>query len=278
MTFTRRAFLQSTIKSVILLGMGNTLPAFMPDNFRLPARKDVKLRFGLASDGHYGEAKSDYAARHQQMTDWLNAEAKGRGLDFVMINGDLFHNDPALLPQVKAAWDKLAVPYYVSHGNHDMAEETHWQSVWGTPFDHVFTKKGIGFITLNTADIKGEYTGPDLEKTRTFLDNYKDMEQVIIFMHITPVKWTKYGIDRPDIVELFSRQANLKAIFHGHDHDEDGMREKDGKYYFWDSHVAGTWGTEYRGYRVVEILKDGSVLTYQTDPSSAKKINNNRIR
>ena len=278
MTLSRRRFLQSTIKSVILIGMGNALPAFMPDNFSLPDRKNVKLRFALASDGHFGEPKSEYAALHRQMTDWLNAEAKGRGLDFVMINGDLFHNDPALLPGVKAAWDQLSVPYYVSHGNHDMTEETNWQAIWGTLFDHAFTKKDIGFITLNTADIKGVYTGPDLAKTQAFLDAYKDKQQVFVFMHITPAKWTKYGIDRPDIVELFSRQANLKAVFHGHDHDEDGMREKDGKYYFWDSHVAGTWGTAYKGYRVVEILKDGSVLTYQTDPSSAKQINNNRIR
>ncbi len=278
MALSRRSFLQSTIKSVILLGMGNALPAFMPDNFPLPARKDVRLRFALASDGHFGEPKSEYEAMHRQMADWLNAEAKGRGLDFVMVNGDVFHNDPVFLPQAKAAWDRLNVPYYVSHGNHDMTEEDNWAKVWGTPFDHAFTKKDIGFIVLNTADIKGVYTGPDLERTKALLNGYSSKEQLFVFMHITPVKWTKYGIDRPDIVSLFNQQANLKAVFHGHDHDEDGMREKEGKYYFWDAHVAGTWGTAYKGYRIVEILKDGSILTYQADPSSKKQVNNNRIR
>src|SRR5690606_769129 len=125
-----RSFLQSTIKSVILLGMGNALPAFMPAGFVLPASKDIRLRFALASDGHYVEPKSDYEARHRQMTDWLNAEAQGRGLDFVVVNGDIFHNDPVFLPQAKAAWDRLEMPYCVSHGNHDMTEEAHWSEVW----------------------------------------------------------------------------------------------------------------------------------------------------
>lgn len=277
MTLSRRRFLQSTIKSVILLGMGNTLPSFMPAGFILPPRKDVKLRFAMASDGHYGEPESAYAGRHEEMTSWLNKEAKGRGLDFVVVNGDIFHNDPAFLPEAKKAWDRLKVPYYVSHGNHDMTEETHWEQVWGMPFDHGFAKKDAGFIILNTADIKGVYTGPDLERTKALLEKYRSCQHLFVFMHITPLKWTKYGIDRPDIVALFSRQQNLKAVFHGHDHDEDGMKEKDGKYYFWDAHVAGTWGTAYKGYRVVEILKDGSVLTYQTDPSIARQVNNNRI-
>ncbi|GAA0548582.1 metallophosphoesterase family protein [Chitinophaga japonensis] len=277
MALSRRSFLQSTVKSVILLGMGNALPAFMPAGFILPARKDIRLRFALASDGHYGEPKSDYEARHRQMADWLNAEAKDRGLDFVVVNGDIFHNDPVFLPQAKTAWDRLEMPYYVSHGNHDMTAESHWKEVWGMPFDHGFEKKDAGFIILNTADIKGVYTGPDLERTKVLLEQYSSHKHLFVFMHITPMKWTKYGIDRPDIVDLFSRQPNLKAVFHGHDHDEDGMREKDGKYYFWDAHVAGTWGTDYKGYRVVEVLKNGSVLTYQADPSAAKQVNNNRI-
>jgi len=196
MTLSRRRFLQNSIKSVILLGMGNALPAFMPAGFTLPSKKDVKLRFALASDGHYGEPKSDYAALHKEMTGWLNAEAKGRGLDFVMVNGDVFHNDPVFLPEAKIVWDQLKVPYYVSHGNHDRTEESHWEQVWGTPFDHSFTKKDAGFIVLNTADVKGEYTGPDLERTKALLDKYKSYQHLFVFMHITPVKWTKYG-DRP---------------------------------------------------------------------------------
>jgi Icc protein len=277
MALSRRDFLKSTFGSVVLISFGNSLQAFAPGDFRLPASKSLRLRFAIASDGHYGEPKTNFIADHENMANWLNKEAQGRGLDFVVINGDVFHNDPTHLPAVKAAWDKLKPPYYVSHGNHDMTEESHWQSIWGIPFYHAFEKEDTGFIILDTADIKGNYTGPDLARTKALLDQYKSKKQVYIFMHITPVKWTKHGIDRPDVIELFNSQANLKAIFHGHDHQEDNVREKGGKYYFWDSHIAGSWGTEYKGYRIVEVLKDGSVLTYQTNPTLNKPVNNNKI-
>lgn len=277
MGFSRRDFLRSTFGSVVLIGLGNSLQSFVPGDVRLPSRKDLKLRFALASDGHYGEPGTNYVADHENMANWLNKEAQGRGLDFAVINGDIFHNDPKYLPEAKAAWDKLKLPYYVSHGNHDMTEEANWQSVWGIPFYHAFEKKDTGFIILDTADIKGNYTGPDLARTKALLDQYRSKKQVYVFMHITPSKWTKHGIDRADVMELFAGQPNLKAVFHGHDHHEDNVREKEGKYYFWDAHIAGSWGTEYKGYRIVEILKDGSVLTYQTNPTLGKQVNNNKI-
>lgn len=62
-------------------------------------------------------------------------------------------------------------------------------------------------------------------------------------MHITPFTWTKGGLACPEIVKLFNKQANLKAVFHGHDHDQDSVKENMGKRYFFDSHIAGNWGT-----------------------------------
>lgn len=38
------------------------------------------------------------------MTQWLNREVKESGLDFVFINGGIFHNDPKYLPKVKAVF------------------------------------------------------------------------------------------------------------------------------------------------------------------------------
>jgi hypothetical protein len=96
-------------------------------------------------------------------------------------------------------------------------------------------------------------------------------------MHITPFKWTQHGISCPELVELFNKQTNLKAVFHGHDHDQDGAKENSGKHYFFDSHIAGNWGTQYRGYRIVEILKTGKILTYQMNPSSSQKVNSNNL-
>jgi hypothetical protein len=97
-------------------------------------------------------------------------------------------------------------------------------------------------------------------------------------MHITPFNWTKGGLSCPEIAELFSRQENLKAVFHGHDHDQDNVKEYKRKYFFFDSHIAGNWGTIYRGYRIVEILKDGTIITYQMNPINEKTVNTKEIR
>jgi Icc protein len=96
-------------------------------------------------------------------------------------------------------------------------------------------------------------------------------------MHITPVKWTENAIACPEIVQLFDAQKNLKAIFHGHDHDQDNVKVNNGKHYFFDSHIGGSWGTNYRGYRVVEVLKSGEILTYQVNPVTTERVNSNRI-
>ena len=47
--------------------------------------------------------------------------------------------------------------------------------------------------------------------------------------------------------------------------------------YFFDSHIAGNWGTAYRGYRIVEVLNNGEILTYQMNPSSMQKVNDKAI-
>jgi hypothetical protein len=69
---------------------------------------------------------------------------------------------------------------------------------------------------------------------------------------------------------LFQKHPNVKAVFHGHDHDQDNVKEHKGKHYFFDSHIGGSWGTDYRGYRVVEVLKDGSVISYQMNPAAIR--------
>ena len=201
-----------------------------------------------------------------------------RGIDFAFINGDLFHNDTSFLIPVKNKWDTLKMPFYVSHGNHDMTDEDTWIKTWNNPWHYGFEKNNIAFIVLNTADEKGTYICPDIGKTKELLKQYEKNKQLFVFMHITPVKWTGAGISCPEIISLFNNQSNLKAIFHGHDHDQDNVKENQGKHYFFDSHVAGNWGTAYRGYRVLEIMKNGDILTYQMNPQLPQKINNNTLK
>ena len=278
MAISRKYFLQRTLKGIFLIGFGNSLQAFKPSDFSFPDAEKIRWRFAVASDGHYGQPNTDYDIHHGNMISWINEEKRQRGLEFSMINGDLFHDQPNFLSKVKNKWDQLSMPYFVSHGNHDLIDEAEWQKVWGIPFHHSFEIENAGFLILNTADEKGKYICPDLEWTRQELNRFGSKEHLFVFMHITPVQWTKSGIDCKELVEIFGQQNNLKAIFHGHDHDEDNMKEMKGKHYFFDSHIGGNWGTAYRGYRVVELLKTGEILTYQMNPADAKHVNESSIR
>ncbi|MBO9636184.1 MAG: metallophosphoesterase, partial [Chitinophagaceae bacterium] len=160
--FTRRRFIGQTIRAAMLISAGNVLQSFAPGSFELPDRKKVKLRFALASDGHFGQPGTDFNATHATMVQWLNAEKSSRGLDFAVVNGDLFHDLPELLPQVKKAWDGLSMPYYVSHGNHDKVSEDTWKETFSYGWHHAFQQADCGFIILNTADTAGKYICPDI--------------------------------------------------------------------------------------------------------------------
>lgn len=277
MPYSRRQFIRTGFQSFIAISASGVLQSFAAGGNALPAREKIRLRFAVASDGHFGQPKTPFEALHDEMIDWLNKEKKGRGLDFSFINGDLLHDDAGYLPAVKARLNRLSMPYYVSHGNHDHVEESVWQQVLGQPWHYSFEKKKVSFLVLNTAEVSGKYTCPDLAWTKKELERFASAPVVMVFMHITPFKWTDNGIDCPELISLFEKHKNVKAVFHGHDHDQDGVKEYKGTPYFFDSHMGGSWGTAYRGYRVVEVLKDGSVVTYQMNPSAGAAVNRNEV-
>lgn len=277
MSYTRRQFLQLSCKTITVLSASSLLSSFAPANFVLPPARKIKLRFAVASDGHYGQPKTDFDPFHTQMVQWLNEEVANRGLDYVFINGDLVHDDAKFVPLVKEKFNALKVPFYVSHGNHDHMTESDWEQIFGTPWHYSFEQKGIPFIVLNTADAAGKYICPDLEWTKEALNKYSKAKQLYLFMHITPKKWTEAGIECPELVEMFDKQKNLKLVFHGHDHKEDNIKVHNNKHYCFDSHIGGNWGTDYRGYRIVEVLNSGTVITYQMNPLTKQTVNNNRF-
>ena len=277
MSISRRKFLKLGLNSAFIITTGNVLVSLDKNFFDDSSRGKLLCRFAIASDGHYGQPDTQYEAQHDQMIQWLNAEKNGRSVDFTVINGDLFHDDVSFLNPVKAKWSNLAMPYYVSHGNHDKTEEAHWKTVWSSSWHFSFEHGDIGIMVLNTADDKGNYICPDVDWTKSELQKLSSKKQLFVFMHITPFTWTKNGIACPAIVDLFDQQKNLKAVFHGHDHDQDDVKENNGKYYFFDSHVAGSWGTKYNGYRIVEAFENGQILTYQMNPMPMKKVNSTEI-
>lgn len=274
MSLSRRNFLKLTLQGAVAVSVSNSLKSCITDG----ALPDMRLRFAVASDGHYGQPQTEYDSYHDEMIAWLNEEQKANGLDFAFINGDLFHDDISFLQPVKNKWDLLHMPYYVSHGNHDIGDETNWKQTWNTPWNFSFERFDTAFLVLNTSDENGNDIHPDIEWTKKQLMQYEHMRHVFVFMHITPFDWTVGGTPCPELVELFDNQKNLRAIFHGHDHNEDAMKQYNNKYYFFDSHIGADWGTEYRGYRIVEVGENGDILTYQINPFARQLVNNNAIK
>jgi hypothetical protein len=56
-----------------------------------------------------------------------------------------------------------------------------------------------------------------------------------------------------------------------HEHDQDGVKSLHNIPFMFDSHFGGSWGTTYKGFRVVEMVKEKSFLTYLMNPT--EKIN-----
>ncbi len=260
----RRTFLQTT------LGLSSL--AFLQTNAAPPA---LVLRFATASDGHFGQPGVDSETNFRKLNEWMGAEKAGKGLDFVVINGDLFHDDPKLAPQVKASFDRLPVPYYVTRGNHDHLTAEQWQQTWGYGLNHSFTRGDYAVLLGDTSDGKGGYVCPDARWLESELAKHAGKRGIFAFLHITPAKWTDNGIDCPAVMALLQKTPNLLATFHGHDHDQDGQKRagSTGKPHFWSGHFGGNWGTVYKGYRVVEVFADGSWRTYQFNPEREPVVN-----
>lgn len=265
MIFERRAFLK-------FLPALSSLPFFSFKKSDTTAAK-LALRFIVASDGHYGQPGTDYKAFHTDLISWINQEKVQKGVDFTVINGDLIHDDPTLMYDIKSTLENLRVPFYVTRGNHDRVGLDVWQSTWGYPTNHSFAKGEYAFILGDTSNEKGEYLCPDINFLRSEIAKYSTAKGIYIFLHITPEKWTDNAVDCKEVTDLFAKTPNVKAIFHGHDHDQDGQKTLNKKPYFFDGHFGGSWGTTYKGYRVVEIYQDETWQTYQYNPTAAPVLN-----
>ncbi|MFN8353033.1 MAG: metallophosphoesterase [Spirosomataceae bacterium] len=258
---SRRTFLKSSALALTApLAFGQQTPA-------------VALRFALASDGHYGQPNTDFEGFHNDLIRWMNAEKQGKGLDFVIMNGDLIHDKPELMLQVQQVFNRLPVPYYVTRGNHDHVSNQTWKQLWGYDTNHVFEKANCGFILADTSNEKGEYLCADAQWVGQQLKAFADKKWVFVIMHIPPAKWTDNGVDCAEIRNLFLNTPNFAGAFHGHEHDQDGRKTEKGKSYFFDGHIGGNWGTTYRGYRIVEVRTDGSWTTYQCNPDANPILN-----
>ena len=155
----RKEFLHLSVPAFLLLANGNVVRA---NQYLLSEghKRKVKLRFVVASDGHYGQPNTEYENFFATLTTRINEEHRQNPFAFCVVNGDIIHDDKTHFPAAKAALDKLAVKYYVSQGNHDHVNAEEWEAIWKMPVNLDFKIKKKFFSCCNHFQRKGNLFMP----------------------------------------------------------------------------------------------------------------------
>ncbi|WP_199141741.1 metallophosphoesterase family protein [Pedobacter sp. ASV12] len=278
----RRSFLKGSMAVAVLASIVPSVASLadVPQRLLRKSERKARLRFAIASDGHYGQPNTEYQKHHDNIVRWLNEAHDQNPLDFVIINGDLVHDRPDLLSVVKKEhYDRLKVPFYAVPGNHDHADTRLWKSVFGYEDNFSIQKNNVGIVLANTSNTKGEYICPNNDFLRQELEKFKNLKTVFVVLHIPPHFWVPESpfVECPDTIKLLHAYANVKAVFHGHDHSLDSVFYTDKLPHFFDAHIGGNWGTAYKGYRIVEVDENDKVYTYQVNASQNPTLNENKF-
>lgn len=266
----RRPFLQK----ISLIGSSlMSMPFMLYGKMDFP--KNTKLKFITASDGHWGQPNTDFETSHRQLIEAINQESD---VDFVVINGDLIHDDPVLLPEVKGIFDQIQAPYLTCRGNHDRVSQDTFLKTMGHPTNHTqLVKEDFGIVLLDCSNEQGEYLCADMNIAKASLDSFKDLPHVFVFVHISQNDWTRHGVDCNPFLDLLCSYPNVRATFHGHDHDVDGMMLFGKKPFLWSGHFGGSWGNPFPSYRVVEVGEDGKAVSYLKTVKEGYILNGNNL-
>jgi 3',5'-cyclic-AMP phosphodiesterase len=266
MAITRKEFLRQISATGSIFLSGGIAKIYGNEIFDL--RKKVNLRYIVASDAHYGQPNTDYESFLVTAIKNINEIHLKSPLDFCVINGDIIHDQKEFLIEAKKHIAALKMPYFVTKGNHDKVSDDYWQEVWQMPVNHHVVIKNNAVLLGTTSNENGDYLSPNLNWMKVKLDESIINKNTIIFIHIPQAKWTKNGIETLAFFDLLSNYPNVKAVYHGHEHDQDGVKTKNGLPFIFDSHIGGSWGTDYKGFRVNEILKDNTLITYMMNPTT----------
>lgn len=261
----RRSFIKTLSGTILLLANSNLLRAGSL------FEKKVLFRFAVASDGHFGEKKTSYLEYYQSLVNGINSFHSSLPLDACVINGDIIHDNPVFLPEAARELNALQVPFYVTRGNHDRVSSSVWEETWKMPLNHSVVIKDQVFILGDTSNEAGKYLAPDTDFFNDSLKQYKKVRNIFMFMHITPIQWTDNAVNATDFQKLIRHHKNIRAVFNGHDHDQDNVKMLGHIPFLFDGHFGGSWGTAYRGFRVVELLEDNSIHSFVMNP--AERIN-----
>jgi predicted phosphohydrolase len=267
----RRRFI-ANLSSALILFNGQSLLAA---DYLKGSKKKRLLRFVIGSDSHFGQKNTPYQQYLESAVNQMIVQHKSSAFDFAVINGDIVHDDISYFGEAKKILDTLPVTYYVTQGNHDMATPEQWEQAWQRPLNYDIRRGDAVMLFASTSNAKGEYLPPDLNWLEKKFKEFESVKHVLLIIHIPPVKSTANAIESKEFIEMVKKQHNLRAVFHGHEHDKDSIIWHNNIPYIFDGHIGGSWGVQYRGFRVVELYSDGALLTYMMDP--VKKINSEVI-
>lgn len=261
----RRSFIRNLSASGLLLLANGAIKSAPVQRASTNSNAGV-FRFAISSDGHYGEPNTEFDTHFDSLVQSLNGFHAVNPLQACIINGDIIHNNPTFLPPAAARLRKMEMPLYVSKGNHDMVTDQIWEETWKMGVNHDVVIGNQVFLLGTTSNEKGTYLCPNTDWFRERFKQYSDAQNLFLFVHITPAKWTKYGVDCPAFLQLLKETRNVRAVFNGHDHNVDGVKMLGRIPFLFDGHFGGSWGTAYRGYRVVEVNPNNSLFTYMMSP------------
>ncbi|MBD1423057.1 MULTISPECIES: metallophosphoesterase family protein [Sphingobacterium] len=262
----RRQFLYAVGATSIFLacGKGNDTD-ILPDE-----EEEVLFRFAIASDLHYGEMNTDYAMHTRNFVSAFRSFHKTNPCAFLVLNGDIIHDDPRFLPEAYDALKDVHEKLYVTQGNHDRVSDSVWLDTWKQAVNSDFTIDDMAFIFGTTSDVFGSLKCPDLDFLRTSLEKYKNKKHVFIFWHIHPHS-PSMGCTE-NVKEVLKDYTNVRAVFNGHDHNEEGIRNIEKIPYMFDGRLGGSWGSFDRNFRIIEITKS-EIITYLMTPLTRKMLN-----
>ncbi len=194
------------------------------------------MRWILASDLHFGQSGTDYI----ESLNWFIDKVSEFSCDFIVLNGDIIHDDPGLLAEVSDKFKILETPVLVSRGNHDRADESQWESVWSMPFNYQLDVDELTILSLDTSNLAGDYLPPSAR----FLDQALDKadKPVLILQHIPDSTISENGVDTIPVYQKLNHQDKILAILCGHDHDLKGKFNFNGHAVYFPGNLGGSWG------------------------------------
>ncbi|HNU41444.1 MAG: metallophosphoesterase [Bacteroidetes bacterium OLB12] len=100
---SRRKFLKGfALSSAYLIAGGQ----FISATSIFSNRKNVVLRFAVGSDSHYGQPNTEFDQFITTFVSHINTFPKELPLDVCVLNGDLIHDKPELMLQLKPHVEK----------------------------------------------------------------------------------------------------------------------------------------------------------------------------